>query len=137
MRDKPVVIQKNEVGSQHTSINHDNSLFFSNLNHNEIVIQQLSAGQCPVGRNCIEYHRPDQSSRRCEYFKNFFQLTESRFFHKGLFCDKSKNYQKVSVLRPLDCPDSRNSCLGCERLVNIIGIPYSENTNSHLVCRKK
>ncbi len=137
MRDKPVGVRRDEVGHKGPVINHDDSVFTNNLTYKEIIIQQLTARQCPVGRNCIEYCRKDQAVRLCEHFKNFFQLTESRFFHKGLFCDKSKNYQKVSVLRPLDCPYSRASCLGCERLVNIIGIPFSEKTNSHLVCRGK
>ena len=136
VRYKPVGVRKDEVGRKCAVINHDDSVFTHYLKHKEIIIQQLTARQCPAGRNCIEYRRKDQAVRLCEHFKNFFQLTDNRFFYKGLFCNQTKSYQKVSVLRPLDCPDSRNSCIGCDRLVNIIGIPYPEKSRSHLVCRE-
>ena len=137
MKYKATIFKNDEGGDEYIIINEDGSVFKNNLNDNEIIIYQISSVFCPTNRNCIEYNETDKTSRLCKHFTNFFQLTKDLFFYKGLFCNKSKSYHSVSVIKPLNCPVFKNSCLECKYLYNINGIPYPEKSNCHIICMNK
>ena len=134
MKYQPVIIKKDKEGDQFIIINDSSSVFENNLSENENIIDQLYSEHCPINRNCIDYIEKDQVSRFCGHFKNLFQLTENEFSYEGLFCNKSKKYYNTSVLKPLNCPIPKDSCLGCDRLINIKAIPYPEKSHCHVVC---
>jgi len=131
---KPILFKRDKDGSQYAIVNTDNSAFAPNLSDNEIAIDVLSAGDCPINLSCIYYTSEDKVSIICEHFTSLLQLADNKFSHEGLYCNKNKKYCEVAVLKPVNCPDDRDSCLECEKLLNIITDPYPEKSNCHTVC---
>ena len=134
MKYKQILLKNDKDGKQYIITNDDSSAFKPNLSDSEIIIGQLFSENCPINRNCIDYSEKDRSSRFCGHFINLMQLTYNVFSPEGLFCSKSKMYHSVSVLKPFNCPLSRDSCIMCDELVNIKAIPYPEKSNCHVVC---
>jgi len=134
MKYKPVIIKKDKDGDQFIIRNDDGSVFENNLRDIEVIIDQLLSEYCPINRNCIDYIEKDKASRICGHFKNLFQLDENVFSDESIFCEKSKKYHTLSVLKPLNCTVSKDSCLGCEKILDIKAIPYPEKSHSHVVC---
>ena len=128
---KPIIFERNKDGNQYAIINDDGPSFKTNLNDNEILIKELSHSSCPLKRNCIDYAIVDiygKISILCENFKEIFR---SEF---SIFCSKSDKYIDVSTLKPFCCPNSRENCMGCNNLINIVAKPYPEKSNCHVVC---
>ncbi len=116
MKYKPIVFEKDKDGDQY------------------IIIDHLSAEHCPIDRVCIDYIEKDNVSILCEHFTSLFQLDDNQFSHEGLYCNKKKKYCEVTALKPVKCQISRDSCLECEKLLNVIIDPYPEKSNCHVVC---
>ena len=135
MKYKQIIFKKDKQGDQYIIVNDDSSAFKSNLSDNEIIIRQLTSENCPIKRSCIEYIEADRFSRFCGHFINLMQLASNIFSPEGLFCSRSKKYHGVSVLKPLKCPNSKDSCLVCDDLANVKALPHPEKSNCHVVCK--
>ena len=131
---KPILHKEHKEGDQCVIEVDDNTYFKSNLDENEIIIENLYSKSCPINRNCIEYIEEDRLSLFCEHFGNLFQITPSQFSYESLFCEKDKMYHEVFEIKPLTCPIARYSCQGCKKLINIIAKPYPQKSHCHVVC---
>ena len=131
---KPILFKKDKDANQYIIINNDNSVFKPNLNDNEILLDQLRSKDCPIKLDCIDNVWDKRASKYCEHFKDFFQIAHNHYSYDSFFCNKDRMYKEVSKLKPVNCPNGKDSCIGCEKFVKIEAKPYPEKSNCHVVC---
>ncbi len=131
---KPILFKKDKDGNQYAIINDDDSAFAPNLSDNEIAIGILSSAYCPFGQYCIDNFLVKGLSIYCEHFKNFFQIDPDHYSYEGFYCNKDGKYKEVSELKPINCPNGNDSCIGCKKIIKVVTKPYPEKSNSHVVC---
>ncbi len=131
---KPIFFKRDKDGNQYAIINDDNSAFKPNLNDNEILLDKLTSKYCPIRRYCIDSVMVKGVNIYCEYFKGFFQIAPDHYSYESFFCNKDGKYKDVAKLEPVNCPNGKDNCLGCEKIIKIVAIPYPEKSNCHVVC---
>ena len=98
------------------------------------MMSNLSSDTCPIGRYCINNYLVKGLSLYCEHFEGFFPINSDYFSFNSFYCKKDERYKEISKLEPDDCPNGKESCLGCEKIIRVEAKPYPEKSHCYIVC---